>query len=291
MFSFGSPFGYEYEYARPKQSPFGLFDDDPFSSGYYVREQRPSLFRSSSFRQPTRYCYEPTYQPSYQQCRQTESQKSSDDEEYDPFLSLFGMPTSTRPNNKKKQQDVRSNEVKSNEVKSNEVKSNESSKRQTKSATPKIKSPIVEQQQIKELDSQRFDEENEIIYRFNNYKCENPSGISVTITKDSYIVLKTDDGYMWKCRLPDQIDVSKASCTCLKNVLSLRLPRQPAVKSEDQINNSKVTNDVNMEESNDDKKEEPKMEHDKNSKTEIKDDEFDPDAPIVEDILDDDIYN
>jgi len=274
MFSF-SPF--DYQYGRPKS--YSLFDEyDPFSSGYYVREQ-PSVFsRSSSFRQPsTRYQNYPTYQ----------SQTKEEEDEYDPFLDLFSLRNRRSPKHVPA----------TNECKQTKSQEKQVTKNQVKSAPIRSQSSVHE----KELDSQRYDTENEIEYRFNNYKCNDPSAIDIKITKDGYIVLRTNDGYVWKNKLPLNVEVEKASCTCLNKCLSLKLPikktesmevqkmepKSEAPKTEE-VKSKSTDTEMKTESKMESKPSDSEMKTEQDVKSESKPEEIDPDAPIVEDIIEED---
>lgn len=304
MFSFGNPF--VESFTRPKSSFGNFFDDEfvsPFSN-YYAREQ-PSLFRSSSFRQPS---YQPSYQPSsflnvpsYQKNQQYAISEDEEDQENDLFSDFFGLRRPVRHEQPKKEIKSRNDECKSNKPKSIEPNNAELSK---ESQTPKEieqthqpaqttqqqlkrpknlselrqmklgKSALISQDKV--LDSTRFDTDSEVEFRF-NYKCSDPSGIDIRITKDDYIELKTKDGYNWKNKLPDNVEVSKASCTLVNNRLTLRLPKKS-------IESVKTSPAVEFKC--------PKLSANKTKEAEKtnkrEDEEFDPDAPIVEDIIEDD---
>lgn len=291
MFSF-NPFN-SYDYVRPKS--YSLFDDDyyqhPFSSGLYVRDQ-PSLFRSSSFRQP-RYC------PSsyYQSTNQSKQQSSDEDDDYDPFLDIFGL--SNRQSKRKQCKEKKIDEFLKQQSKqqSKQQQSKQSKEEQLKQQEQKSssKDDLSQSTSIKyrELDSQRLDSDNVIEIKFPYYKCNDPSKIEVTVTKDDYIVLKTADNYQWKSRLPDNVDVSKASCTCVNKCLSLKLHKienESTMKVEQNKSVDDQQPKVNETKTNDtkiDQSEENEMQVDESKVVETKD-EFDPDAPIVEDIIEDD---
>ena len=255
MFVVGNPF--VYDYVRPKQ--YGLFDD-PFSSGRYCVRERPSLFRSSSFRQPTTF-HQPFYQPS--------KQASSDEDECDPLLfGLFGLSTPTAKRDQFAECQPKRN-------KNPALFKPATNKRQVKSAKPKVSSPLR-----RELDSQRLDTDTHIVYKF-NYKCDDPSGINVSITKDGYINLESSDGYVWKNRVPDNVDVEKAVCTCVNKCLSLKLPRKLATEN-------RVDNQMDVQVKHEQKSIKGKQVEGTVTKVESTTEDFDPDAPIVEDIIEND---
>lgn len=291
MFSI-SPFILDYQ--RPKS--YALFDDDyyPFSRNrYYVEQQAPSPFgRSFSFRRPSSaaYCPASFCQPAAASFHQSKPERppknESDDELNDPFLDLFGL----RPQSKTAAKDRTFNrtcnqqEAKrtcTNQKEANQICGQKETKKQRDqpaSEEPRESPKKLKCSEEKVLDSQRYDTESEIEFRFGNYKCTDPAGIQVRITKENYIELRTADGYAWKSRLADNVgDLQKASCTLSNGVLSLKLPKrvqQPAVD--------------NGEQREDSKKEQPeakKVEPEKVQPEKVADEEFDPDAPIVEDII------
>lgn len=256
MFSI-SPFIIDYQ---PKS--YSLFDDDyyPFSRNRYVEQPAPTFGRSFSFRRPSAYQHCPAssfYQP------KPERPVESDDEMNDPFLDLFGL-RGLRSQAKRKESNV-------------EQPVREKSVCKPKETLRQVKEPCLESKSSKKLksaeekvlDSQRFDTDSEIEFRFSNYKCNDPAGVNVSITKENYIELRTADGYTWKLKLSDNVgDLQKASCTLRNGVLSLKLPKRVLERQQ-----SGEGGESQKETKDEQKIEEKKVE------------EIDPDAPIVEDII------
>lgn len=317
MFSFGNPFVHDFV-RRPKSSYGSFFDNDDFmslpfsSSNNYYQNEEPSLFRSSSFRQPTlnRSFYQPTYQQQH-----TSDNEENNDYEFDPFSDFFNLrkrPSKCDLNNNKKIEIENDDERKIENVNNGNSKSIESnlktdnvSKLKSNVKQPKNLSELRQLKQLKsssishqnkELDALRTDTDNEITYKF-NYKCNNPSNISVCIRKDGYIELKTIDDYKWLQRIPDNVEIEQASCTFQNNHLSLKLPIKKSTsqnnvqENHNKINDKKDDNNnaLNQLQNNQQQlKDNNALNQSQDNSQQSKDEEFDKDAPIVTDIYEDD---
>lgn len=291
------------DYQRPKS--YSLFNDDfyPFSSNrYYISEPAPSPFgRSFSFRRPQSSQYPAT---SFQQLR-PERPESDEDELNDPFLDLFGLRSPSKSAARRKESNktcdqpsrVQQSRAQQSNVEQPKVQPSTTQQSSVQQPKPVEARPEAREQpkkavrscEEKVLDSQRFDTDNEIEYRFSNYRCTSPSGVEVRITKENYIELRTADGWTWKCRLSDEVgDLQKASCTVLNGVLRLKLPKRTDVQAVQQ-EKAAEKQEVKDQEVKD---EEMKETNEKQEKIEEqKGEEFDPDAPIVEDIYEDEEMN
>lgn len=292
MFSI-SPF---LDYQRPKS--YSLFDEDfyPFSSNRcYIGEQAPSPFgRTFSLRRPQS---SQQYPATFQQPRPERPPKcpeSDDDELSDPFLDLFGLRPQSKAAAKRKESKKACDQP--SRVQQSRVRQSNGQHSKAQPLKPEAKPEAREQLEQREsakklravgqceekvLDSQRFDTDSEIVFRFGNYRCTSPSGVDVRITKENYIELRTADGYTWKNRLSDDVgDLQKASCTVLNGVLSLKLPKRAGVQADKQSESTtKQTEKQAMKEQKEVKEQKVEQE------------EFDPDAPIVEDIYEDEEMN
>ena len=186
-----------------------MFSINPFVYDYDVRPKTTSfgLFHDYPFsnsyyvkeRQPSLFRSSSFRRPQSNYYQQPAYQQSdSEDDEHDPFLNLFNLRSSSKNKNGLK--------------KSNEIKQQ------------------LSLNSFKELDSTRYDTDEEIIFKFNNYECNNPSDIEVKITKDNYILLKTSDGFKWRNRIPDDVAIKQASCTVMNNCLSLKIPKIKQIK-------------------------------------------------------------